>query len=69
MANNKHATSDEIETLRRGLSCEEMCSMTPTEMRRIVGGLDTLLGDRVGRPPMPSSKPLLIVAEDIAGDW
>ena len=69
MANNKHATSDEIETDRRGLSSDGMCSITPTEMRRIVGGLDALLGDRIGRPPMHSSKPLLIVAEDIVGDW
>ena len=63
-------TRNEIEqTDRRGLSSDEMFSMTPTEMRRIVGGLDALLGDRVGRPPMHSSKPLLIIAEDIAGDW
>ena len=38
MANSKHVISDEIETDRRGLSSDEMCSMTPSEMRQIVGG-------------------------------
>ena len=64
-------TRIDIETDRRGLSRDVVCSMTPSEMRRIVGGRswDALLGGRDGCPPKPSSKPLLIVAEDIAGSW
>ncbi len=36
---NKKSTRIEIETDRPGLSKDQMCSMTPSEMRRIVGGL------------------------------